>query len=372
MAHVRPLPEPHVRAVVWTGDARSGSLAILDQTRIPQAEVAPERTTAAEVISDIQRLAVRGAPAIGVAGAYGLVLAARSLSDEIPTDPDRFAARLAEAAEAIATARPTAVNLRTAVNRSMAVWRRTRPTPTAAPDLFLAAARELEAIERAACDAIARYGAARLRGCRRILTHCNTGALVTPGLGTALAPLFALHAWGEEIHVWADETRPLLQGLRLTAWELARAGVPHAVIGEGAAAGLMRRGEVDAVILGADRVCRNGDVANKVGTYGLAVLARHHGVPFLVAAPLSTLDPGTGSGDDVVIEDRPGDLARYLRPEAVAPELSTREPAFDVTPATLVSCLLTEEGALEGPDEASLAPWMAAATRLQAGGDAGR
>ncbi len=255
--------------------------------------MAPERTTAAEVISDIQRLAVRGAPAIGVAGAYGLVLAARSLSDEIPTDPDRFAARLAEAAEAIATARPTAVNLRTAVNRSMAVWRRTRPTPTAAPDLFLAAARELEAIERAACDAIARYGAARLRGCRRILTHCNTGALVTPGLGTALAPLFALHAWGEEIHVWADETRPLLQGLRLTAWELARAGVPHAVIGEGAAAGLMRRGEVDAVILGADRVCRNGDVANKVGTYGLAVLARHHGVPFLVAAPLSTLDPAT-------------------------------------------------------------------------------
>lgn len=368
----RPLPEPHVRAVAWSGSARDGVLSILDQTLIPETVVAPERTTAAEVIADIQRLAVRGAPAIGVAGAFGLVLAARSLVEECGDDPQRFGARLAVVAEEIAAARPTAVNLRTAVTRSLASWQRMAPPPAEAPQLFLAAAQELEALEREACDAIARHGAARLQGCRRVLTHCNTGALVTPGLGTALAPLFALHAWGEEIHVWADETRPLLQGLRLTAWELARAGVPHAVIPEGAAAGLMRRGEVDAVILGADRVCRNGDVANKVGTYSLAVLARHHEIPFLVAAPLSTLDPRTPGGDEVVIEDRPGDLGRYLRPEAVAPDLATREPAFDVTPAALVTCLLTERGALEAPDERLLVPWMAAASRLQTGADAGR
>ena len=172
--------------------------------------------------------------------------------------------------------------------------------------------------------------------------------------------------------MWADETRPLLQGLRLTAWELERAGVPHAVIPEGAAAGLMRRGEVDAVILGADRICRNGDVANKVGTYGVAVLARHHRIPFLVAAPVSTLDPHTATGDEVVIEDRPGDLARYLREEAAGPALRTREPAFDVTPAALVTCLVTDRGTLEAPTEAALAPWMSEARRLQEGGRGSR
>ncbi|MFV1958628.1 MAG: S-methyl-5-thioribose-1-phosphate isomerase, partial [Planctomycetota bacterium] len=212
----------------------------------------------------------------------------------------------------------------------------------------------------------------RLAGATRFLTHCNAGALVTPGLGTALAPIYVLHGRGEPVHVWVDETRPLLQGLRLTHWELARAGIAHRVLVDGAAASLFAGGAVDAVIVGADRVCSNGDVANKVGTYGLAVLARHHDVPFFVAAPLTTLDPATASGHAVPIEERPGDEARYLRPEVLAGDVETYAPAFDVTPAALVTALLTDAGPIEEPDKDRLAPLMEAAGRLQPWGAGGR
>jgi methylthioribose-1-phosphate isomerase len=223
-------------------------------------------------------------------------------------------------------------------------------TPREAAGALLAAARALEAYEREACDAIGRAGAAWVAstvptGRVRLLTHCNAGALVTPGIGTALAPVYVLHHRGRDVHVWVDETRPLLQGLRLTSWELARAGVPHAVLVDGAAAGLIARGEVDAVIVGADRVCANGDVVNKVGTYGLALAARRHGVPFLVAAPESTRDVRTPTGAHVEIEERRDDPHTYLRTNTALPSVPAFAPAFDVTPADLVTLLLTERSA---------------------------
>jgi methylthioribose-1-phosphate isomerase len=352
-------PAPPVRPIAWRGGWRDGVLAVLDQTLLPAREVWNERRRAAEVVEDVRRLAVRGAPVLGIAAAYGMVLAAGEAARG-PGDP--FLA-LAEAGRALRGARPTAVNLARAVDRSLA---RVRPgdLPATGEALF-AAARDLEDYETRACLAIGRHGAAWLRGRDRILTHCNAGALVTTGLGTALAPIYVLHHEGRRLHVWVDETRPLLQGLRLTAWELGKAGVPHAAVVDGAAAGLVRRGLVDAVIVGADRVCRNGDVANKVGTYPLALAARAAGVPFVVAAPLTTLDPSTPHGDAVPIEERAADGDLYLLPGTRPAGTPTVAPAFDVTPAPLVSALVTERGVLEAPSEGGLEPWMAAAADVQ-------
>ncbi len=358
------LPEPPVQALRWTGGPLDGTLDILDQTLLPGSEVWNARETTQAVVDDIVRLAVRGAPALGVAGAYGLVLAARESG---PYD-DRYVSRLEGLAARLASARPTAVNLARAVESSMTRARvegvLERGPAFAAPFLH-AFALALETYEREACARIGRAGADWLRGRHRILTHCNAGALVTPGLGTALAPIYVLHAEGESVHVWVDETRPLLQGLRLTAFELARAGVPHRVLVEGAAPGLMRRGDVDAVIVGADRVCLNGDVANKIGTYALAVAAHRHGVPFLVAAPLSTLDPHTASGDAVDIEERPEDGLRYLLPGTALMGLEAYAPAFDVTPAELITALVTDHGIVEAGDAEGRAALMEAAARLQ-------
>lgn len=336
------LPDPPVTPLAWVGSAEDGALHVLDQTRLPGEERTLVRTRLDEVIDDVRRLAIRGAPLLGVAGAYGVVLAVREALREPGGDPRARARRLAGA-------RPTAVNLSGAVAE---VLERARPAADGGrwrPDAALDAARVLEAREREACDAIARHGAVLLAGRRRILTHCNAGALVTPGLGTALAPLYALHHRGAAVHVWVDETRPLLQGLRLTAYELAKAGVPHAVIGDGAAAGLMRRGEVDAAIVGADRICANGDVVNKVGTYSVALACRANAVPFYVAAPFSTFDPGTARGEDVEIEERRGDGAVYLRAGVGREGQATVEPAFDVTPADLVTAYLTPAGATPRP-----------------------
>lgn len=358
-----PLPEPPVRALVWSGDAATGSLRILDQTRLPLEEVWRDRRDVREVTDDVRRLAVRGAPAIGVAAAFGLVLAARKLAAEV--EPADFAPALERIAGDLAAVRPTAVNLRFAVERSLARWRGAAPAPGDAAALLLTAAKELESYEREACADIGLLGADRLGDAERVLTHCNAGALVTPGLGTALAPLYVLHARGRPLHVWVDETRPLLQGLRLTAYELAKAGISYAVVGEGAAWTLFRQGRVDAAITGADRVCANGDVVNKVGTWPVAVACREHGVPFFVAAPLSTLDPDTPGGEAVEIEERSGDALRYLVDDVAPRTLSTYEPAFDVTPAGLVTCLITEAGRVEAPTQGTLAPWMEAARRLR-------
>lgn len=367
------VPEPPVSPLRWQGSWREGHLRLLDQTRLPRHETWREHETAETVIDDIQRLAVRGAPAIGIAGAYALVLAARQVLAGAPgaSRPD-FLARLGVAAEPIAQARPTAVNLPAAIERHLAVAAEAPGSPEQIAAALLEAAQGLDAYEKAACAAMGRFGAAWLHGRRNLLTHCNAGALVTSGIGTALAPIYVLHASGEEVFVYADESRPLLQGLRLTSYELAKAGVPHAVQADSAAAGLMRRGGVDAVIVGADRICANGDVVNKVGTYSVALAAHRHGVPFVVAAPLSTLDMTTLTGNDVPIEDRPADAGAYLQPEALPRDLRAHAPAFDVTPHELVSAFVSEAGIVENPDKALLIAWGEQARGLQPGTGLGR
>jgi methylthioribose-1-phosphate isomerase len=290
-----------------------GTLVLIDQTRLPAEEVWLRCTTPAEVAEAIARMAVRGAPAIGVAAAYGLVLA--------------DAADFDAAANQLAAARPTAVNLRWAVERVRA----------AGPGGALDAARAIEAQEREATRRIAEHGAALLGASERVLTHCNTGALATTGSGTALGVIEAGWRHGAVAKVWVDETRPLNQGSRLTAWELEQAGIPFQVVTDSSAGSLMARGLVDRVIVGADRIAANGDVANKIGTYPLAVLAQHHRIPFIVAAPTSTIDPETPSGGDIPIEERdPAEVSPYGHPAA--------NYAFDVTPAKLVTAIVTEEG----------------------------
>jgi methylthioribose-1-phosphate isomerase len=290
-------------------------LVLLDQTRLPTEEVWLRCETPEQVADAIRTLAVRGAPAIGVAAAYGLALAA--------DDPARFEA----AADLLAAARPTAVNLRWAVEQVRA----------AGPEGALAAARAIEAREREATQRIAEHGAALFGDGERVLTHCNTGALATTGAGTALGVIEAAWRAGRVAQVWVGETRPLLQGARLTAWELERLGIPFQVITDSSAGLLMARGEVDRVVVGADRIAANGDVANKIGTYPLAVLAQRHGIPFVVAAPSSTIDLDTPTGADIPIEERdPAEVSANGFPAA--------NFAFDVTPAELISALVTEEG----------------------------
>jgi methylthioribose-1-phosphate isomerase len=301
-------------AVAWTGDA----IEIIDQTLLPAEVRILHLTTADEVVDAIRRLAVRGAPALGVTGALGVLLAR--------TDAD---------AERIAAARPTAVNLRWAVERVLA-----------ADD------REAEALaildeDVAACRAIGDHGRAELQRAERILTVCNAGRLATAGIGTALAVVYAKAEAGERVEVFACETRPLLQGARLTAWELTDAGIPVTVLPDGAAPALLASGQVDAVITGCDRVAANGDTANKIGTYSLALAARHHDVPFYVAGPRSTLDPHTATGADIEIEQRDGGEVRAVAGLAVS--TAVWNPAFDVTPAELITGLITDAGVLRAP-----------------------
>jgi methylthioribose-1-phosphate isomerase len=304
-------------------------LRAIDQTELPWNERKLELRTAAEVADAIKRLAIRGAPLIGVAAAYGVAL-------EHMRGPDR----LERACHTLRSARPTAVNLARAVDRVAAA---------ADP---LAEARAIEAEEEAASAAIARHGADLLTeaGARRILTHCNTGALAAPGRGTALAVIAELADRGVLEKAVATESRPLLQGARLTVYELSRLGIPHELVVDSAAAGLIAAGEVDAVIVGCDRVAANGDVANKVGTYGLALAAQAAGIPFVVAGPTSTIDPETPTGRDIAIEERDPDEVRHAASQLLTlPGTPARNPAFDVTPAALVTALVTERGITSTP-----------------------
>jgi methylthioribose-1-phosphate isomerase len=334
--------QPHP-ALRWDGRR----LAILDQTRLPGAEVWLALEGAADTAQAIRRLAVRGAPLIGIAAAYGLAMeVARMPSPPTP-------GTLESGWELLRSARPTAVNLAYAVDRVRAA------ALAAGPTTMAAAAREeaerIHAEEDAASAAIAGHGADLLAGARRIATHCNTGALAAGGRGTALAVILELHERGA-VHVLAGETRPLLQGARLTVWELARAGVEHALVIDGAMAGLIARGEVDAVIVGCDRVAANGDTANKVGTYGLALAARAAGIPFVVAGPTSTIDRELADGSGIAIEERDADEVRSMAGAAsTLPGTPVRNPAFDVTPAELISALVTEHGVAEPPSARAIA-----------------
>lgn len=291
---------------------------ILDQRRLPREELWVDASHPDALIPLLQGLAVRGAPMIGLSAAASLAWASSRCSR---TEWEAMAARLR-------AARPTAVNLMAAVDRMLA-----------AADPVAEAERQFD-VDVAAGDAMAEAGAALVPAGANVLTHCNTGALACGGVGTALGVLRRAHTQGKGIHVWVDETRPLLQGARLTTWELRRAGVPYHLIPDGAAAMLMAQGRVDAVFVGADRIARNGDFANKIGTYALAVAAKHHGVPFYCVAPRSTFDPALADGRGIPIEER---AAGEVRVDDVSPVYN---PAFDVTPGALVTAFVCEDGAL--------------------------
>jgi methylthioribose-1-phosphate isomerase len=310
----------------------SGALLVLDQRRLPAEEEWLRCERPEQVGEAIRTLAVRGAPAIGLAAAYGLALA----------EPGDFDA----AADLLGSTRPTAVNLSWAITRVREAHER------GGRDAVLSLARELEAQQERADRRLAELGAERFAPGDRALTHCNTGPLATGGYGTAAGVLRAAWERGRLEQVWVGETRPLLQGARLTAWELAQEGIPYRLVTDSSAGALMERGLVDRVVVGADRVAANGDVANKVGTYPLAVLADRHDIPFYVAAPLSTLDPATASGGAIPIEERdPAEVAGGAAPAGA----EAFNPAFDVTPAALVRAIFTEAGVLEPPYEQSLA-----------------
>ncbi len=333
-----------LRAVDWSpaGDA----LRIVDQRLLPHRWVERDLRTVDEVCDAIRTLAVRGAPAIGAAGAMGLAAATAPAAGE---SPPAWRTRLAGAAAAIRAARPTAVNLAWAVDRVTA-RAANEEDPRAAHAALRAEADAVLREDRAMCRAIGEHGVELLPERARVLTHCNAGALATCGIGTALAPVYVAHERRREVRVWADETRPLLQGSRLTAYELSRAGVPVTVIADGMAAALLRRGEIDAVLVGADRIAANGDAANKIGTYALALAARAHGVPFYVLAPSSTVDPATPDGDAIPIEERgPDEVRAPMGTPAAPPDVAVWNPAFDVTPAALITAIVTEAGVLRPP-----------------------
>jgi len=324
------LPDP----IGWT---RDGAVRILDQTLLPDQERYLELDTVDGVAEAIRTLRVRGAPLIGIAAAMGLTLSAR----RGPVSLDAVCA----AAAALGATRPTAVNLHWALAR---MERRAAAAIAAGDELGQALRDEADAIreeDRAMCARIGAAGAHLIGGDAVVLTHCNAGALATGGMGTALAPVYTLHAAGRRVAVVADETRPLLQGSRLTAWELGRAGVPVTVIADGMAASRLRLGDITCVIVGADRIAANGDVANKIGTYGVALAARAHGVPFYVAAPTSTIDPATPDGAGIPIEQRAAEEVTGWRGHAAAPAgARVWNPAFDVTPAELVTAIITDRG----------------------------
>jgi methylthioribose-1-phosphate isomerase len=339
---------------------RDGALELLDQRALPDEQRYLRYETAADVANAIRTMVVRGAPAIGCAAAYGVALesqrfakAPRAIFDE----------RLAEAFAVLEQSRPTAVNLFWALDRMRAELRARTAAPAAeAATALLARAHELRDEDIRLNRAMGAHGAQLFGRSARVLTHCNAGALATAGHGTALGVLRSAVEAGKHIEVYADETRPFLQGARLTAWELQQDGIPVTLIADSAAAFLMSRGKVDAVIVGADRVAANGDVANKIGTYGLAVLARRHAIPFYVACPLSTIDLKIASGADIPIEERSAEEVVGYRGERWAPAgVSVANPVFDVTPAELVTALITEKGVTREPDAAKIAALMRAA-----------
>ena len=314
-------------SIEWVGD----HLEVIDQTALPAHLEIAELTTVEAVVDAIKRLVVRGAPAIGVCGAFGVVIGLHEGRD------------LDEVASMLRSARPTAVNLAWAVDRVAAVVR--------AGGDALAEAEMIRDEDRAACDAIGAYGRELLSDVDTLMTHCNTGRLATAGIGTALGVVYAKASAGERVAVIATETRPLMQGARLTAWELTDAGIPVTLIPDSATGAALAGGRADAVIVGCDRVARNGDTANKIGTYNLAVLARMSGIPFYVAGPLTTFDPDTPNGDAIVIEERAAEEVL----NASGADVAVWNPAFDVTPADLITAFITDAGVLRPPYDESIA-----------------
>ncbi|MGO9080490.1 MAG: S-methyl-5-thioribose-1-phosphate isomerase [Streptosporangiaceae bacterium] len=332
-----------IPALRWIDPPVGPAVALLDQTRLPAEEAIVTCADVPALIDAIRALVVRGAPLLGVAGAFGVALAAFRGDD------------VQQAATAIGRARPTAVNLAWGALRSYQAWQQALEEDAPGPDgraaraaaAALAQARAIAAADAEASAAMAAAGLVLVPEGARILTHCNTGALVSAGAGTAFAVILAAHRAGRLAQLWIDETRPLLQGARLTAYEARQAGMPHAVLADSAAASLMAAGQVDLVLIGADRIAADGSVANKVGSYGLAVLAHHHRIPFVVVAPVSTVDLATPDGAAITVEQRPAAEITSLAGQQVAPAGTPgHNPAFDVTPPGLISAIVTERGVI--------------------------
>jgi methylthioribose-1-phosphate isomerase len=340
---------PHeVSPILWHGD----SLELLDQRQLPQVETYVRLQDCGAVAQAITDMVVRGAPAIAITAAYGLVLAAKKIG-EGPISLDTLAGDFGR----LAASRPTAVNLHWALEQMRQVVRQGGDVTARLEDAAIAMHREDRAINQRIGD----WGATLLPPQSAVYTHCNTGALATGGYGTALGVIRSAHRQGKITQVYAGETRPWLQGARLTAWDLMREQIPVNLVVEGASGQLLRRGEVSWVIVGADRVAANGDLANKIGTYNLAVLARHHGVRFMAAVPVSTIDLGISRGEEIPIEERDPMEVTHLAGRAIAPPgAQAINPAFDVTPADLIDAIVTEFGVIERPDVSKLAAHLQA------------
>ncbi len=336
-----------IEAVRWSPDG--DAVRIIDQTLLPERLEERDLGTLEEICEAIEQLRVRGAPAIGVAGAMGLAASLRTCAE---LSPNELRARAREHSARLAATRPTAVNLSWALGRMLARLDASHGDARALLDAMRDEATALLEEDRVMCRRIGEHGLALIPDGARILTHCNAGALATAGIGTALAPIYLAAERGKQVSVYAGETRPLLQGSRLTAWELGRAGIPVTVIVDSAAGSTMAAGKVDLVIVGADRIAANGDAANKIGSYSLAVLAARHGIPFYVAAPASTLDPSLERGSAIVIEKRARrEIAAGFGRTTVPEGVEVENPAFDVVPAELITAIVTDGGVHRAPYE---------------------
>lgn len=339
-----------IQTLEWTDQG----VRFIDQRKLPTEEAYVTATTPEQVADAIQTMVVRGAPAIGVAAAMGIALAAKNSRAESTVDLKR---ELDEASELIGNTRPTAVNLFWAIQRMKEKFERVRIRPIAQiKDALIEEAQRMHAEDIAANQAMGRHGATLMPSHGGVLTHCNAGALATAGYGTALGVIRGAVEQGKKIHVYADETRPFLQGARLTAWELMKDGIPTTVISDNMAGAMMRQGKISAIVVGADRIAANGDVANKIGTYTVAVLAKEHGIPFYVAAPISTIDLACRDGSQIPIEQRNVKEVTHIAGKQIVPEgVSIENPAFDVTPAKYVTAIVTERGIARAPYTESLA-----------------
>src|SRR5258708_595395 len=333
-----------VQAIAWSP---SGAVRIVDQRALPEARIERDLESVEAVAAAIGPLQVRGAPLIGIAAAMGLVAALRGERGAPRAD---FLARVSALVPVLAATRPTAVNLRWALNRMARVASETAGDGAALWERLHAEATAIWEEDRAMCRRIGEAGLPLFPDGTKVLTHCNAGALATGGIGTALAPIYLAHEAGRRVQVFVDETRPVLQGARLTAWELTHAGIPCTVIADAVAGSLMRAAGVDLVIVGADRIAAHGDFANKIGTYSLAVLARHHGVPFYCSAPSATLHGTLADGAGIPIEQRPAEEVKTLAGRQIAPAAAAAlNPAFDVTPARYVTGFLTDRRLTQPP-----------------------
>jgi methylthioribose-1-phosphate isomerase len=352
---------PAFQTLWWETEptTQRGVLRMIDQSRLPDEVSILTCQSAAEVADAIVTLKVRGAPAIGVAAGYGLALGLLSAPSEALSSGAAALARVDEVASLLRRTRPTAVNLPWALERMRRAAQAALAdgvAPATLPERLLDEAHAIAREDAEACQRMGAYGAELIHDGDTLLTHCNAGALATSGRGSGLAPITVAHAQGKRVHVFVDETRPVLQGARLTAWELQQEGVPCTLIADNMAAHFMRKVGIKAVFVGADRIAANGDVANKIGTYGLAILAREHGIPLYVVAPRSTIDLSLRSGEQIVIEERAPTEITHIRGVRIAPEgVGVANPAFDVTPQHYITAIITDAGIARPPFDISLA-----------------